>query len=166
MLLRLFTTLCLVGYVFSLPVSLLRTNPSPSTSTVLAVPKKSSPPGCVAHTTKHTSTVSKGSTTTTTTKVTTTSLAKSCTFTGTQTIYSRSGCAVSCSTGFCIIDAGVTKSCGCPSVAIETVTTTVCPTSTPCYQCYTGWGTFVYTQPCTTGPTLPPLPLVTSIGGN
>ncbi|KAK4464037.1 hypothetical protein QBC42DRAFT_140330, partial [Cladorrhinum samala] len=88
-------------------------------------------------------------TTTTTTEVTTTSLAKSCTFTGTQTFYSSSGCALSCSTGFCVIDAAVTKSCNCPRVAIETVTTTVCATRAPCYQCYTGWGTFVVTETCT-----------------
>ncbi|KAK4667903.1 uncharacterized protein QC764_0110940 [Podospora pseudoanserina] len=85
----------------------------------------------------------------------TTSLPDSCTFTGTQTFYSSSGCDLTCSTGFCIIDAAATRSCGCSRVEIETVTTTVCPTRTPCYQCYTGWGTFFYDLPC---PTSVPVP--------
>ncbi|KAK0737213.1 hypothetical protein B0T21DRAFT_392366 [Apiosordaria backusii] len=40
----------------------------------------------------------------TTTTIETTSLLDSCTFTGTQTFYSSSGCDLACSTGFCIID--------------------------------------------------------------
>ncbi|KAK0666523.1 hypothetical protein QBC41DRAFT_348701 [Cercophora samala] len=95
----------------------------------------------------------------TTTTMETTSLPKSCTFTGTQTFYSSSGCGLTCSSGFCVIDAAVTKSCGCSRIEIETVTTTVCPTRTPCYQCYTGWGTFFDYLPCPTS-----VPVPTSYG--
>ncbi|KAK4201946.1 hypothetical protein QBC40DRAFT_48386 [Triangularia verruculosa] len=90
-----------------------------------------------------------------TTTMETTSLPDSCTFTGTQTFYSSSGCGLACSTGFCISDAAVTRSCGCSKIEIHTVTTTVCPTRTPCYQCYTGWGTFFVDLPC---PTSVPVP--------
>ncbi|KAK4244588.1 hypothetical protein C7999DRAFT_17179, partial [Corynascus novoguineensis] len=72
----------------------------------------------------------------------------SCTYRPTQTFYSSSGCAHTCETGFCIIDAPATVSCGCPTVFIETQTTTMCPTQAPCRQCYTGWGTFLYTELC------------------
>jgi hypothetical protein len=44
--------------------------------------------------------------------------------------------------------AAVTIPCGCPSVVINPKTVTVCPTTTPCYQCYTGWGTFFVTETC------------------
>ncbi|KAK4187507.1 hypothetical protein QBC35DRAFT_356484, partial [Podospora australis] len=77
-------------------------------------------------------------------------LDKSCTFTGTQTWYSTSGCDLTCSKGFCIMDAAVTRSCGCPSIEITTTTITICPTRTPCYQCTTGWGTFSVYLPCPT----------------
>ncbi|EAQ91564.1 predicted protein [Chaetomium globosum CBS 148.51] len=85
---------------------------------------------------------------TTTTTDTITSYPDSCTYRPTQTFYSSSGCAHTCATGFCVIDAPATISCGCPRVFIETQTVTVCPTQTPCQQCYTGWGTFLYTEPC------------------
>ncbi|KAL2258403.1 hypothetical protein VTK26DRAFT_8292 [Humicola hyalothermophila] len=85
-----------------------------------------------------------------------TSYPDSCTYRPTQTYYSSSGCALSCSTRFCIIDAPATISCGCPTVFIETQTVTVCPTATPCWQCTTGWGTFIYTETCTS--TAAPLP--------
>ncbi|KAM7206141.1 hypothetical protein V8F20_002923, partial [Naviculisporaceae sp. PSN 640] len=93
---------------------------------------------------------------TTTTKSSSTSrLPASCTFTGTQTYYSVGGCnGMTCETGFCILDAAATKSCGCDKLVIVTKTTTICPTRTPCYQCTTGWGTFIYTQSCTS--TAPP----------
>ncbi|KAK4450952.1 hypothetical protein QBC34DRAFT_459338 [Podospora aff. communis PSN243] len=84
----------------------------------------------------------------TTLTTTTTTLPASCTTTPTQTFYSSSGCSLSCSTGFCITDAAVTISCGCSRVAISPTTITVCPTKTPCYQCYTGWGTFFVTETC------------------
>ncbi|KAK3368757.1 hypothetical protein B0H63DRAFT_515285 [Podospora didyma] len=85
-----------------------------------------------------------------------TSLDASCTTTPTQTFYSTSGCALTCSTGFCVIDAAVTVPCGCSSLEIRTATITICPTRTPCYQCYTGWGTFRETATCppTTSPSL------------
>ncbi|KAK0622640.1 hypothetical protein B0T14DRAFT_514190 [Immersiella caudata] len=85
---------------------------------------------------------------TTLTTTTTTTLPASCTTTPTQTFYSSSGCALSCSTGFCVTDAAVTIPCGCSKVAISPTTITVCPTKTPCYQCYTGWGTFFVTETC------------------
>ncbi|KAK0630926.1 hypothetical protein B0T17DRAFT_235117 [Bombardia bombarda] len=78
----------------------------------------------------------------------TASMPESCIFRPTQTFYSSSGCALTCSSGFCVIDAPVTISCGCPSVEITPTTITTCPTKTPCYQCYTGWGTFKETQSC------------------
>ncbi|KAK3902901.1 hypothetical protein C8A05DRAFT_15104, partial [Staphylotrichum tortipilum] len=74
----------------------------------------------------------------------------SCTTRPTQTIYASSGCAHSCDTGFCVIDAAATVSCGCPTVFISPTTVTMCATASPCRQCYTGWGTFIYTQPCMT----------------
>ncbi|KAK3295349.1 uncharacterized protein B0H64DRAFT_395076 [Chaetomium fimeti] len=86
----------------------------------------------------------------TTTADTVTSYPDSCTYRPTQTFYSSSGCSHTCATGFCIIDAPATISCGCPRVFIETQTVTVCPTHTPCQQCYTGWGTFLYTEACAT----------------
>ncbi|KAK4215765.1 hypothetical protein QBC37DRAFT_117193 [Rhypophila decipiens] len=100
--------------------------------------------------------------TTTKAPTTTTSLAASCTFTGTQTFYSSGGCnGLACETaGFCIIDAAATKSCGCDSLVIVTKTTTICPTKTPCYQCTTGWGTFIETQSCTST-TISPHPIYT-----
>ncbi|KAK4221337.1 hypothetical protein QBC38DRAFT_492253 [Podospora fimiseda] len=124
-------------------------------STVLAIPKHSTQPDsdCVTITSEITSV-------TTIFPPITTSLAKSCTFTGTQTIYSASGCALTCSTAFCISDAAVTKSCNCPRVPVETVTTTICPTRTPCYQCTTGWGIFTETLSCTTTPTFTPSPRI------
>ncbi|KAK3681593.1 hypothetical protein B0T22DRAFT_472516 [Podospora appendiculata] len=81
------------------------------------------------------------------------SLPDSCTFRPTQTFYSSSGCSLTCNTGFCVVDAPVTVSCGCSRAPVEPTTVTVCPTKTPCYQCYTGWGTFLYTQSCTSSPT-------------
>ncbi|KAK0711943.1 hypothetical protein B0H67DRAFT_472276, partial [Lasiosphaeris hirsuta] len=72
----------------------------------------------------------------------------SCTTKVTQTFYSTSGCELACSSGFCVIDAAVTVPCGCSRVAIQTTTITACPTKTPCYQCYTGWGTFFETASC------------------
>ncbi|KAK3948481.1 hypothetical protein QBC32DRAFT_58272 [Pseudoneurospora amorphoporcata] len=101
------------------------------------------------------STVSAGpcqaaTTTTTTTAPSITTIAPSCTFTGTQTKWATSGCDIPCNTSaFCIYDAAVTKSCGCSSVPIRVTTVTLCPTGTPCMQCTTAWGTFTYTQPCT-----------------
>ncbi|KAK4238979.1 hypothetical protein C8A03DRAFT_14595, partial [Achaetomium macrosporum] len=93
---------------------------------------------------------------TTTASPTITSLPDSCTYRPTQTYYFSSGCAHTCATGFCIIDAPVTISCGCPTVVIETQTVTVCPTATPCQQCTTGWGTFLHTEPCSTSSTEEP----------
>ncbi|KAL2123508.1 hypothetical protein VTJ04DRAFT_3963 [Mycothermus thermophilus] len=82
---------------------------------------------------------------------------ESCTFRPTQTYYSSSGCAITCDAGFCIRDEPATISCGCPTVFIETQYTTVCPTTSPCYQCHSAWGTFLYTEPCsTTTPTAAP----------
>jgi hypothetical protein len=49
-----------------------------------------------------------------------------------------------------VTTAPATISCGCPTVFIETQTVTVCASTTPCQQCYTGWGTFLYTEPCAT----------------
>ncbi|KAL1839397.1 hypothetical protein VTJ49DRAFT_1528 [Mycothermus thermophilus] len=73
----------------------------------------------------------------------------SCTYRPTQTYYATSGCSsISCDMGFCVTDAPATVSCGCPTVWIETQYTTVCPTTTPCQQCYTGWGTFIVTESC------------------
>ncbi|KAK0639924.1 hypothetical protein B0T16DRAFT_432486 [Cercophora newfieldiana] len=95
----------------------------------------------------------------TTTTPTTTSLPASCTTVPTQTFYSTSGCALKCATGFCVRDDAVTIPCGCTSVAIHPTTITVCPTTTPCYQCYTGWGTFFVTQSCpSTGSAVAPTP--------
>ncbi|KAK4155751.1 hypothetical protein C8A00DRAFT_13238, partial [Chaetomidium leptoderma] len=95
-------------------------------------------------------TSSSTTTTTTTDTDTITSYPNSCTYRPTQTFYSPSGCAHTCDTGFCVIDAPATISCGCPIVFIETQTVTMCPTKTPCQQCYTGWGTFLYTDSCAT----------------
>ncbi|KAL0472829.1 hypothetical protein QR685DRAFT_568989 [Neurospora intermedia] len=70
-------------------------------------------------------------------------------FTGTQTQWATSGCDLPCNTSiFCIWDAALTQSCGCSSVPVVTTTVTLCPTSTPCQQCTTGWGIFTYTQSC------------------
>ncbi|KAK0717685.1 hypothetical protein B0T26DRAFT_302153 [Lasiosphaeria miniovina] len=87
--------------------------------------------------------------------LTTTSLAASCTYKPTQTFYSSSGCPLTCGNEFCVIDAAVTIPCGCPRVDIQPTTVTVCPTQTPCYQCYTGWGTFLVTQTCPQTASLP-----------
>ncbi|KAK0738745.1 hypothetical protein B0T18DRAFT_376660 [Schizothecium vesticola] len=80
----------------------------------------------------------------------TTGLPASCTVEVTATSYSTSGCALKCATNFCISDAAVVKSCGCSRVEIQTRTTSMCPTKTPCWQCHTGWGTFFITESCST----------------
>ncbi|KAK0635102.1 hypothetical protein B0T17DRAFT_30801 [Bombardia bombarda] len=87
------------------------------------------------------------------------SLAASCTYRPTQTFLSSSGCAFSCTaTAQCTMDAALTKPCGCTSVVVRPVTTTVCPTRSPCIQCTTGWGIAIVSEspcPATTATTLP-----------
>ncbi|KAL2270543.1 hypothetical protein VTJ83DRAFT_2727 [Remersonia thermophila] len=82
-----------------------------------------------------------------------TTLPASCTFRPTQTIYPASGCSITCRRDFCISDALVTVSCGCPSLVIKTQTTTVCATQSPCWQCSVAWGNFRITPSCPPTPT-------------
>lgn len=65
-----------------------------------------------------------------------------CTTRPTQTFFSTgTGCAISCPTQInCFADYGVLVPCGCTSVAVRPVTTTICPPDTRCFQCYSGWG--------------------------
>ncbi|TFB02576.1 hypothetical protein CCMA1212_005281 [Trichoderma ghanense] len=50
------------------------------------------------------------------------------------------GCKFNCSSDFCIIDNVVTLPCGCSQVAgVVTHTSTACATSTPCWNCHTGF---------------------------
>ncbi|KAK4108122.1 hypothetical protein N656DRAFT_848963 [Canariomyces notabilis] len=122
-----------------------------SLATFIVEAKLERPHGCGTLSTV-TVTVTPSSTSTgtsTTSDSTITSYPDSCTYRPTQTYYASSGCAFSCSSQFCIIDAPATISCGCPTVFIETQTVTVCPTKSPCWNCHTGWGTFLVTETCT-----------------
>ncbi|KAL7796709.1 hypothetical protein V8C37DRAFT_371238 [Trichoderma ceciliae] len=50
------------------------------------------------------------------------------------------GCAFNCSGDFCIIDNFVTLPCGCSQAAgVVTKTITACATSSPCWNCHTGF---------------------------
>ncbi|KAK3315239.1 hypothetical protein B0H66DRAFT_337560 [Apodospora peruviana] len=77
----------------------------------------------------------------------TTLMADSCTTRPTQTYYSTSGCAIDCpATINCTADEGLIIPCGCTSVAVRPVTTTICASRTPCLQCTTGWGLVVRSE--------------------
>ncbi|KAK3399432.1 hypothetical protein B0T20DRAFT_351381, partial [Sordaria brevicollis] len=90
-------------------------------------------------------------TTTTSSTPSITSIAASCTYTGTQTVFATTGCEIPCGTApLCIADAAITKSCGCSTVPFTKTTITICPTRSPCFPCTSAWGTFTYTEPCST----------------
>ncbi|KAK1833540.1 hypothetical protein QBC39DRAFT_345454 [Podospora conica] len=59
----------------------------------------------------------------------------------------------------------VMKPCGCSRVEIQTRTTSVCPTKTPCWQCHTGWGGFFVTESCSTKATTTGSAAVTATRG-
>ncbi|KAL7945013.1 hypothetical protein V8C42DRAFT_324315 [Trichoderma barbatum] len=50
------------------------------------------------------------------------------------------GCTFNCSNDFCIRDEFVTLPCGCSQAAgVVTNTVTACATSSPCWNCHTGF---------------------------
>ncbi|KAL6887463.1 hypothetical protein HDV57DRAFT_360951 [Trichoderma longibrachiatum] len=50
------------------------------------------------------------------------------------------GCRFNCSSDFCILDNVVTLPCGCSQAAgVITQTVTACATSSPCWNCHTGF---------------------------
>ncbi|KAH9894549.1 hypothetical protein F4778DRAFT_783982 [Xylariomycetidae sp. FL2044] len=76
-----------------------------------------------------------------------------CVFTGTSKVYPASGCPFDCDpSGFCIEDRPITAPCGCTTVSLATATATqtgACATTSPCYNCQTGWGVVTVTEsPC------------------
>ncbi|KAH8761212.1 hypothetical protein F5883DRAFT_130122 [Diaporthe sp. PMI_573] len=86
-------------------------------------------------------------------------LPSSCTMKPTQTITATTGCPTPCATwaNNCWDDRAVELECGCPSMTVQPVTETVCPTVTSCMQCTTGWGLITVTP--TNCPTPTPTPL-------
>ncbi|KAK0706644.1 hypothetical protein B0T26DRAFT_628451, partial [Lasiosphaeria miniovina] len=76
-------------------------------------------------------------------------LPSSCTTRPTQTYYSSSGCDINCPNQInCYADFAVTVPCGCKSVAVRPLTTTICATRSPCFQCHTGWGIATLFESC------------------
>ncbi|PTB37605.1 uncharacterized protein TrAFT101_005517 [Trichoderma asperellum] len=62
------------------------------------------------------------------------------TVTVTTNLGTNEGCAFNCSSDFCIIDYFVTLPCGCSQAAgVVTETITACATSSPCWNCHTGF---------------------------